>query len=70
MAMGGGSAERVPGGEEHSRTGVWSRHLDIWSEGVGVWGPAEVVAAAFALPPSDKVRTCHAAFLHSRSPGT
>jgi hypothetical protein len=49
MAMCGGSVERVQDAEEHSRIGVWSRHLDIQSEGVWVWGAAEVVAVAFAI---------------------
>jgi hypothetical protein len=48
MAMCGGRVERVQDAEEHSRIGVWSRHLDIESEG-GVWGAAEVVAAAVAI---------------------
>jgi hypothetical protein len=49
MAMRGGRVERVQESEEHSRIGVWSRHLDIESEGVWVWGAAEVVAAALAI---------------------
>jgi hypothetical protein len=67
MARCGGRVERVQEAEEHSRIGVWSRHLDMESEGEGVWGAAEVVAAAAIR--SDKIRTCHHPF-SPRSPGT
>jgi hypothetical protein len=49
MAMCSGSVEQVQDAGEHSRIGVWSRHLNMESEGEGVWGAAEVVAAAFAI---------------------